>query len=671
MEFWRFIGSEEALGPSISHGHHDPLLVAMSIVVACLAGYSSLSIVDRIRLTKSPRARSAWLAGGAAAMGSGIWAMHFTAMTAMSVHMPVSYRLDVTALSVVPGLLGSWVSLRSMSRDSVGWWDIQRSALLMAIGIGTMHYVGMEALVMPATLRYVPSLFVLSIVVAYVLAALALYIRVMVQSMGVRDAVAKPVSAIAMGTAVAGMHYTAMAAARFYPDPNVSMTGAVFTPLTLGLTICIATSAIMGIAILSTIVDQRLGDANAKTHATEIWANAVLDTAADGVISVDAHGIIRSVNRAAAKMFGYAPEEMVGQDIDLVLPDAQKTALALHGTAAHGVYDERTGVRRDATMFPVELASNPLVTEGGALVIASLRDITQRKTLERQLAQAQKLESIGQLAAGIAHEINTPIQFIGDNTRFLEGAFADLQHVLDACGAVLASEPAAAAQRADARAAAERADLPYLRAEIPQAIEQTLDGVRQVAAIVSAMKEFSHPGSKEKHLANLNHAVESTITVSRNEWKYVADVATELDPALPPIPCLVAELNQVLLNIIVNAAQAIAEAQSHQPEPRRGNIRIATRHDDDLVEIRISDDGPGIPESIRTKIFDPFFTTKGVGKGTGQGLAMAYSIVRDKHGGNLFVETATGLGSTFVLQLPRDPGTKPVDTGRCSDSAGR
>jgi len=199
--------------------------------------------------------------------------------------------------------------------------------------------------------------------------------------------------------------------------------------------------------------------------------------------------------------------------------------------------------------------------------------------------------------------------------------------------------------------AIETADLEYLTGEIPSAIEQSLEGVERVAKIVRAMKEFSHPGTTEKTQMDLNHAIESTLTVCRNEWRYVAEVVTEFDSGLPLVQCLPGEINQTVLNIVVNAAHAIGDI-ARDANGTKGTITISTKRDGDWAEIRIRDTGTGIPEHARARVFDPFFTTKGVGKGTGQGLAIAHSVVVDKHGGTICFETENGKGTTFIIRLP-------------------
>jgi signal transduction histidine kinase len=276
----------------------------------------------------------------------------------------------------------------------------------------------------------------------------------------------------------------------------------------------------------------------------------------------------------------------------------------------------------------------------------------RQRDLERQLAQAQKLESIGHLASGIAHEINTPIQYIGDNGRFLEDAFRDLIRYLQSHRQTIEKMKYALApeELAPVLQVCQAVDFSYLEQEIPNAIGQLLEGVDQVARIVHAMKEFSHPGPVDKQPINLNRAIESTVLVSRNEWKHNAELTTDLAPDLPLVPCVAGEFNQVILNLIVNAAQAIEECVG--TEKRKGLIHISTRRIGAFAEIRIHDTGCGIPPEIQSKVFDPFFTTKPVGKGTGQGLTIAHSVVVQKHQGSIRFESEAGQGTTFVLQLP-------------------
>jgi signal transduction histidine kinase len=283
-----------------------------------------------------------------------------------------------------------------------------------------------------------------------------------------------------------------------------------------------------------------------------------------------------------------------------------------------------------------------------------------RGAMEIQLRHAQKMESIGHLAAGIAHEINTPTQYLGDNIRFLQSSFGELRELHINCQQLIRAareNTLTPALLAAMEGAASRANIDFLLKEIPEALRQSLDGVERVTRIVRAMKDFSHPGTGEKTPIDLNKAIETTLTVARNEWKYVAKIVTEFDPQLPKVPCLPGEFNQVILNLVVNAAHAIGDVVGDGAKGM-GIITASTRQCDDRVEIRIRDTGTGIPEKIRGKIFDPFFTTKPVGKGTGQGLAISHAVVVDQHGGQLTFETEMGVGTVFIIRLPLNPAPR-------------
>lgn len=283
-------------------------------------------------------------------------------------------------------------------------------------------------------------------------------------------------------------------------------------------------------------------------------------------------------------------------------------------------------------------------------------DITGLKTIEREKVHSQKLQSIGQLAAGIAHEINTPMQYISDNTNFIQDAFQDLLIFSKSCSDLIETadtgsiEPGTIKKLSTSR---DDTDLDFLEAEVPLAIHQTLEGIERVVKIVRSMKEFSHPGGEEGVLTDINHALDNTVTVARNEWKYVADLTCEFDSSLPRIYCNPGELNQVFLNMIINAAHAIADVKDSK-NGGKGKIHISTRDTEKWVEIRIQDTGAGIPENVRMHIFDPFYTTKEVGKGTGQGLSISQNVVVEKHKGKIELETHLGQGTTFIISLPKD-----------------
>jgi signal transduction histidine kinase len=290
--------------------------------------------------------------------------------------------------------------------------------------------------------------------------------------------------------------------------------------------------------------------------------------------------------------------------------------------------------------------------KGAKYLRGLMLDVTELRRLGRELAAAQKLESVGRLAAGVAHEINTPVQFVSDNVEFVRTSMTDVAQVIRAYrnlrDAIKSSGDVAGAARI-AEDTEKVADLDYILENAPQALDSSLEGLGRIATIVRSMKEFAHPDHAEKTTADLNQAIKSTLVIAHNEYKYVAEVETDFGE-LPPVRCYLGEINQVVLNLLVNAAHAISDVV--KDSGAMGKLTVRTRLDGNEIEIAIGDTGTGIPEAARSKVFDPFFTTKEVGRGTGQGLAIAHSVIVKKHGGTLRFETESGKGTTFFIRLP-------------------
>lgn len=398
-------------------------------------------------------------------------------------------------------------------------------------------------------------------------------------------------------------------------------------------------------------------EAEMESRENDQLVSALLEGigAAFFIVNPETGNVIRS-NEVVHDMFGLAPwqfenrtcseifEDFTGNVTELLCPMSGDMEPYLEGVAHH--IDERP--------FAVARYLLPMEIKGEAHTAVIIMDITERKNLERQLGIAQKLESIGELASGIAHEINTPIQYVGDSIRFVEDAFGDVVEIMEA-GDDLREKCKAAGTHSDIiekiEELAEDADLEFVLEEIPKACSRALEGTERVAVIVRAMKNFSHPGDGQMTAVNINEALENTITVAKNEWKYVAEMVQDFD-MIPHVRCLSGDINQVFLNIIVNAAHAIADILENSTD--KGTITVSTREEGGRVIVRISDTGKGIaPENIE-KIFDPFFTTKEVGKGTGQGLAIAHDIVVNRHGGSIDLESELGKGTTFIIGLPLD-----------------
>jgi PAS domain S-box-containing protein len=768
---------------------YDYRLVVLSVVIAILASYAALDLAGRVTANRG-RARLVWLMGGAFAMGSGIWCMHYIGMLAFRLPIPVYYHVPTVIASLLAAVLASFIALYMVCRPSVTALHIAAGSLLMGTGIVTMHYTGMAAMRLAAMHHYNHGMWLLSVFSAVVISLVGILLISHFRDED-RGWKVKFASALAMGLAIPVMHYLGMAAVTFMPTgvaPDLSYSVNISALATSA--ILVAIFVILGFVVITSLVDRRFSAQQsifdeerkrlralidnipdlmyvkdresrfliANAHAAQIMgANSVEEligkTAFDflprefatafyageqevmrsgqplynhrercvdrtgketcilstnvplrdskgrvsGVAGVGrdiselkkSEEALRTAHQEAEVFINAVPSILIGVDRDSQITRWNSTAIRAFGLSRDEVLGKQLadcGVRwlrpdmaEEVRAWCSELGARrcdliPFETNGETrllgLTITAVRvangnssellvigsDVTDRNALEMQLSLAQKLGSVGQLAAGIAHEINTPTQYIGDNVRFLKDTFEDLRSLLGSYERLLAVAKDNDLFREtvqDVTATLQRVDADYLLEEIPKAIEQTIEGVTRVSTIVSAMKEFSHPATKEKIPLDLNHAIASTITVARNEWKYVADLETEFDPTLPPIFCQPGEFNQVILNLIVNAAHAVADVVAGGGS-EKGKIRVQTRNCQEWAEVRIQDTGTGIPEKTRARIFDPFFTTKEIGKGTGQGLAIARSVVVDKHGGSIHFETEEGKGTTFIIRLPHD-----------------
>ena len=420
--------------------------------------------------------------------------------------------------------------------------------------------------------------------------------------------------------------------------------------------------------LIRDVNNKKRSEEELKRHAEIL--QTVFDNLPVMILLIDMKGKVVLTNRFLAKCLGWRTEEIRGAQEafwgQLFSENLEKEAfLRLLSEASGRSVDFQTRTKSGRNIQTSWAFAR--LSDGAALGIG--QDITARKEAEEALKQehqkirqmeaelrlAQKLEAVGQLAAGIAHEINTPMQYIGDSIEFLQTAFSDLTPIISAYRSVL--DTVSASDNLQKRALQlkkqeEDIDLPYLSKQIPRALERSKEGVERVATIVRAMREFAHPDQSEKELQDVNRILQNVLTVSRNEYKYVAEVETDFDESLLPVPCHTGELGQVFLNLVVNAAHAIGDKVAGTEQ--KGRIRVSTRSQGERVLIEIEDSGTGIPEKIRQRIFDPFFTTKPVGKGTGQGLAIARTIIVEKHAGTIHFESEVGRGTIFRIELPSE-----------------
>jgi signal transduction histidine kinase len=399
---------------------------------------------------------------------------------------------------------------------------------------------------------------------------------------------------------------------------------------------------------------------------------AIVDATPNLVTVLEAAtGELVYLNPAGRAMLAVGSDEKIGE---IIIEDhfqdkdgsrSFRSYLEIARTSGKCVREGKVIDRRGRSL-PVEIQL--LAHETGSEKTTWLSILARDLTETIQLRQAHKMEGIGRLASGIAHEINTPIQFTQHNLHFIKTSFAAISQAMAGYERLLltaksGATPPELVSEIGAQIAA--ADLDYLKKEIESAITDAMQGTERVAKIVKAMKEFSHPGGggEKPEAADLNQAIASTITIAQNEWKYVADVAAEFDPSMPPVPIIVGEFNQVVLNLLVNAAHAVSDAIKGAGAGK-GKITVSTLFLNGWAQVSIRDTGSGIPENVRNRIFEPFFTTKEIGKGTGQGLALARSVIVEKHKGDIRFETEVGKGTCFIIQLPVTasvPGQKLKD----------
>ncbi|MFC1543210.1 nitrogen regulation protein NR(II) [Candidatus Neomarinimicrobiota bacterium] len=389
------------------------------------------------------------------------------------------------------------------------------------------------------------------------------------------------------------------------------------------------------------ILEAELEKLKQELHALQGQFQNIIEKNADGIIIVDQVGMVRFINPAATALLGRRPEELVGEMFGFPVMAGESTELDL--------------TLREGKAAIVEMRVMETEWEGENAFMVSMRDITKRKRMEVELLRVHKMEAVGQLATGIAHEINTPLQYIGNNLRFIEDTGNRLINLLKSHAPPMKTTNDESTHLENAAVVEPRLnekEFNYLADEIPLAIQESLLGLEKISEIIRAMRSFAQPSLLEKTPIDINKAIKDTAAVTRNEWKYVARMELDLAPDLPLIPSLPGEINQVILTLIVNAAQAIKKVVGNCETQDKGTITISTCLDGDAAEIRMRDTGSGIQEEMKSRIFEPFITLKGVGEGTGYGLAIAYSIIVNRLAGTITFNTEEGIGTTFTIRLP-------------------
>ena len=389
---------------------------------------------------------------------------------------------------------------------------------------------------------------------------------------------------------------------------------------------------------------ERRNLADALAHERNVL-RTMIDLIPAFIYAKDAQSRFTAANKLVAHRMGVEPSELIGKTDFEFFPRehaerffADEQALIQSGVPLIDreelAFDKTRG--KDRVILTSKI---PLRDEAGNLTgfVGTGFDITDRKDAEARMASSDRLESIGRLAAGVAHEINTPIQYLNDSVTFIRDGVGELLAYVDELHKLTDARPATSD------------DVDYMREELPPALTRVVEGLSRITEIVRSMKVFSHADQNEMSDVDLNCSIASTLVVARSEYRDVADVQTDFGQ-IPRVICHGGQINQVVLNLIVNAAHAIADAS--KANGTRGKIVVRTCEEGGRVIISIEDTGGGIPEGIRARIFDPFFTTKEVGRGTGQGLSVSRNVVVKGHGGELDFVTEIGKGTTFFVRLP-------------------
>jgi PAS domain S-box-containing protein len=605
-------------------------LVVLSILIACAASYAALYLASHVAHT---RARATWLIAAAAAMGTGIWSMHFIAMLAYRLPVQVGYDVPLVGLSLLIAIVASGIGLEVAGRERASPARIAMTGPVMGFAIAGMHYTGMAAMRLPASQHYNVILVVASIVVAVAAsyAAVALFLRFRFDASR-RGEWLKAASAIVMGHAVAGMHYTAMAAVHF-EHGNPSVAGLVLPPDKLATAVAAATTLILAIVVAGAMVDRWARTARAIRESEERF-RAMVDAVHDyAIFTVDPGGRISSWNRGAERLLGYTPDEILGQSLRRLFPEGQEQNAdqELSIAASAGQY-ESEGIRitKGGVVRRVNVTTTAMRDAHGELIgyARILRDVTEKlraqeelRRSEEQLRQSQKMEAVGQLAGGVAHDFNNMLTAIR--------GYADLLLV-------------------DGVRSADDRD----------AIGEIRKAADRAAALTRQLLAYSRKQMLQPRAVNPNDIVREMEGMLRRLLVGDVELVTRFDDSVGQITVDPAQLEQVILNLVLNARDAM---------PSGGRIMIETSlaefdaafceqnpgaHPGRHVVLMVRDNGRGIPEQIRQHIFEPFFTTKERGAGTGLGLSTVYGIVKQS-GGYVAVESAAGSGATFRIAFPQ------------------
>ncbi len=612
---------------------YNPFIVGLSILIASVASYVALDLAGRV-IASSRRSRGLWILASASAMGIGIWSMHFIGMLALQISVPVAYDVPLLALSIVIAIAGSAVTFFMSARKRLSSTELMIASLFMGPAIAGMHYTGMAAVRMPAAISYNRGWVLLSVVIAVLVSYVALQLAVRLRgNESARGKWLRVGSAAVMGSAVYGMHYTGMLAARFTAASGHAVQSSMWSVLgnyPLAAAVTITTFMVLGIAVFGAIADRRIKARVAEAgelRRTLDLLNAVIEHSPEAIITTDLDLRISNWNPAASTLLGWKPEEIIGQAYDVLNYDGGVECRELKDAALHDGRTPRLSTmhrRKDGSSVDVSVSLAMLRNAGGEPhgFVFLVTDETTRKRIDERIRQSQKMEAIGQLAGGIAHDFNNLLTAIISYTGFLLDGFSKDDHRRED---VVQIEKAA--QRAGA-----------LTTQLLAFSRQQMTQPQEFA--VHDLVEEMHP--------MLCRLLPANIIVDTRLFDPAGLVRADRS-----------QIEQVLLNLVVNARDAMPnggrltiEATEALLDESFRQVREGEASAGSYVSLAVRDTGTGITPDVQARMFEPFFTTKPAGTGTGLGLASVYGIVRQSDG-CISVTSEVNHGTTFEVFLPR------------------
>jgi PAS domain S-box-containing protein len=698
---------------------YDFHLVGLAFIIAVIASYTALNLAGQVK-SASGQTRFKWLIGGAVAMGTGIWSMHFVAVLAFKLPQPVAYDLRTTLLSLLDAILSSGVALLLVSRPTLSPLRLLSGGVFMGLAIASMHYIGMAAMqVDQGCIQYNLLVVGLSVLIAIAASLAALWLAFQLRDdTAVMLSWRKLGSALIMGVAISGMHYTGMAAAKFieHQEFEESVSYAFDTSL-LGSAIAAATLIILSLALLTSVFEQRLTAQLAREEAlqeSEKRFRTLICNMPVGVLLLGPSLEIIFSNQTAIDRLGLTDSHVLGQvafthNLLLLQEDGKpfpQGSLPMQKAIAtkapvHNVVMQVCCPRNQEPRWLL-VNTDPLLTADGSVerLVCTFSDITAAKQAESalrqsearerekatqleltlhklrqtqtKLIQTEKMSSLGQLVSGVAHEINNPVSFIDGNLYYASRYTEDLLKLVH-----LYQKHYPKPER-EIQVFTNSIDLGFISEDLPKLLKSMKIGSERIRQIVLSLRNFSRHDEAEMKPVDIHQGINSTLLILQSRLKAIGrhraiEVVKEYGD-LPMVECYAGQLNQVFMNVLSNAIDALEEVRidpstSEQENTRRTPcIRIRTSylrcHDQqeqafctgqpmtDSVLIQIADNGSGITEDVKAKLFDPFFTTKPVGKGIGLGLAIGYQIVVEKHGGALGCDSQPGQGTAFWIKIP-------------------